>query len=148
MPDHVDPGDANKALFMNLVFMLSSSALQQLGHMPGPDGSPAEVNLEGAQVSIDMLDMLKAKTSGNLDAAETSMLEETLSSLQMAYFQAAQGAGEGGPESAAARQPAAEEPAPENAPRQTPGASADGEGAPATDAATRHEPRFHKSYGG
>jgi len=147
MSDNIDPGDTNKAMFMNLVFMLSSSALQQLGHMPGPDGSPAEVNLEGAQVSIDMLDMLKARTAGNLDDNEKSMLEETLSSLQMAYFQAARGAGGGGGESADAPQPAAGQPAADSAPEGTPRESAGAADAPAPDASARHEPRFHKSYG-
>ena len=86
MPDQTD---MNKMLFLNLVMMLSSSAMQQLGKLVNPVTQKTEVNLEGAQVSIEMLVMLKEKTKGNLDDEETKMLNDILTSLQMNYVETA-----------------------------------------------------------
>ena len=134
----------NKALFLNLVMMLGSTAMQQLGKIVSPLSGKAEVDLRGAQASIDMLSMLQAKSEGNLDSDETRMLGDTLSSLQMNYVETAR---------SAEAQPSAD---PAEAPTEATGEDA-GEEAPeaeATDApeasATEGEskdPKFHKSYG-
>ena len=79
--------EMNKALFLNLIMMLSSSAMQQLGKLVNPLTNKAEVHLEGAQVTIDMLDMIQEKTSGNLDKDEARMLTDILATLQMNYVE-------------------------------------------------------------
>jgi len=48
----------NKVLFVNLVMMLGSSAMQQLGKLINPMTGKTEIDLEGAQITIDMLSML------------------------------------------------------------------------------------------
>jgi hypothetical protein len=84
--------DMNKALFAELVMMLSSSAMQQLGKLVHPATGKAEVNLEAAQVTIDLLVMLKEKTKGNLDSDEEAMLGGMLSSLQMNFVETSKNA--------------------------------------------------------
>jgi len=82
----------NKYLFVNLVTMLSMSAMQQLGKLvPGRAGNPAEgkaeINLDAAQATIDTLDMLSAKTNGNLDKDEARLMKDTLSMLKMNFVE-------------------------------------------------------------
>ena len=67
MSDETAGSQESKALFANLVMMLSTSAMQQLGMIENPITKQAEVNLQGAQLSIDMLSMLRDKTTGNRD---------------------------------------------------------------------------------
>jgi hypothetical protein len=129
--------------------MLTSSAMQQLGKVVNPMTNKTEVDLEGAQLSIDMLEMLRKRTAGNLSAEERRLLTDSLSSLQMNYVETAQAA-KAGPAADAATPSATE--APKEAPADT--ASEPGETEPAKEAeptvstdTTDHGPRFHKSYG-
>lgn len=124
--------DTHKALFVNLVMMLSTSAMQQLGKIVNPLTRKAEVSLEGAQLSIDMLAMLKEKTQGHLDRDEERMLNDIIASLQMNYVDTAQ--------SAPPRTEAKEE-APET---KTPPPPAQAEASTPGDEKT---PKYHKSYG-
>ena len=82
--------DMHKALFANLVMMLSSSAMQQLGKLINPMTNKTEVSLEGARMTIDMLEMIDAKTKGNLDEGEEKMMKELLSTLQMNFVETSQ----------------------------------------------------------
>jgi len=79
--------DINKILFMHLVSMLAMSAIQQMGKLVDPNTGKAETNLEAAQATIDMLDMLELKTRGNLDAEESKLIKDTLMSLKMNYVE-------------------------------------------------------------
>lgn len=79
--------DLNKMLFMHLVSMLAMSAIQQMGKLVDPNTGKAETNLDAAQATIDMLDMLEARTRGNLDADETKLIKDTLMSLKMNYVE-------------------------------------------------------------
>ena len=66
MTEEHSSNDINKALFINLVIMLSSSAMQQMGKLVNPLTNKTQVDLQGAQISIDMLAMLQAKTKGGV----------------------------------------------------------------------------------
>jgi len=138
MPDDTKQrNDLNKVLFMNLVMMLASSAMQQMGKLVNPMTQKAEVNLEGAQITIDLLTMVQTKTKGNLDKDEEKMLTDLLTSLQLNYVATAEAAGSGEKkETPAAEPPAAAEP---KAPPVSP--------APDSDA-KKKGPKFRKSYGG
>lgn len=72
--------------FFDLVQMLMEPAVIYLGDMPLPDGQSAE-DLEMARLHIDMLDMLRQKTAGNLTAQESAFLEDLLHRLQLRYVQ-------------------------------------------------------------
>jgi hypothetical protein len=86
------PADFPEALpgfgptFFDLVQMLMEPAVIYLGDMPLPDGQPAE-NLEMARLHIDMLDVLRQKTAGNLTAQESAFLEDLLYRLRVRYVQ-------------------------------------------------------------
>lgn len=77
----------NKVLFTNLVMMLSTSAMQQLGKLMDPASNKTSVDLEAAHFTIDMLDMLKSKTESNLDADESKLLNDSLTSLHLNYVE-------------------------------------------------------------
>jgi hypothetical protein len=81
------PEEMQAALFTQLVIMFASAAMHQMGKLVDPASGKAEVNLEAAQTSIDMLDMLVAKTRGQLSADEERMLKETLSSLKLTFVE-------------------------------------------------------------
>jgi hypothetical protein len=71
--------------FISLVMMLTSAAWQQLGKVPNPVTGKIEKELTHAQVTIDLLVMLKEKTKGNLNADEDKMINSTISNLQLNY---------------------------------------------------------------
>ena len=128
--NEITPEQINKALFTQMVVMLATSAIQQLGKLVNPVTKKSEVDLEGAQSAIDLLDMLEAKTRGNLDKDEQQMLRETLMGVKMNFVETMQA--QGGEKS----EPAAAAPQP-----PTPTVEASGEKRP--DA---QEPKFHKKY--
>ncbi len=54
--------DKNKQLFLSLIYTFQMQAMMQLGKLTNPVTNKTEKELDGAQVTIDMLDMLKEKT--------------------------------------------------------------------------------------
>jgi histidinol phosphatase-like enzyme len=56
-----------------------------MGKIPNPVDNKITKDLKSAQVTIDMLLMLRDKTKGNLTKTEEKMLEDTISNLQMNY---------------------------------------------------------------
>jgi hypothetical protein len=133
--------EIHAAMFAQVVMMFASAAMQQMGKLVSREGGKAEVNLEAAQMSIDMLDMLATKTHGNLTADEEQMLKETLSSLKLTFVETQAGHGAAPAAPAAAPQPplAAEQAAPQPPP------AGDIKLSSATPADDK-QPRFHKKY--
>lgn len=70
----------------DLAAMLAEPAAIYLGDAPLPDGQWAE-NLEMARLHIDLLDVLRQKTAGNLSAQESAFLEDLLYRLRVRYVQ-------------------------------------------------------------
>ena len=56
------------ALFVNLILIFKNAAIQQMGKIINPLTGKVEKNLEQARFSIDMIEMLKDKTRGNVSA--------------------------------------------------------------------------------
>ena len=77
----------NGNLFQGLVISLAAAAMQHLGKTLNPLTRKIEKNLEAAQATIDMLDMLEAKTKGNLDDAEAKLLKGILGELKLNYVE-------------------------------------------------------------
>ena len=71
--------------FPTFIMSLSSSAFYHLGDMPDPATGKKELNLPAVQQTIDMLNMLKAKTKGNLKEDENKLLEQLIYELQVKY---------------------------------------------------------------
>ena len=75
--------------FLELVLSVAAGALQvlELG-VPDKKGKKEKPNLELARYSIDMLELLKLKTKGNLEAEEERFLQEMLHQLRLRYVEA------------------------------------------------------------
>ena len=129
--------EMNRLLFSNLVVMLGSSAMQQLGKQVNPVTGKSEVNLEGARLTIDMLEMLAEKTSGNLDNTEERALQDLLTSLRLNYVETS--ADHGKSEDAETEPPAP--------PETPPSEDADTPADPPADSTAPKEPKYHKYYG-
>jgi hypothetical protein len=74
--------------FSTHILSLASSAMIALGKMPAPDGTAQPVDLETAKFLIDILAMLETKTKGNLDEAESKLLQSLIYDLRVAYVDA------------------------------------------------------------
>ncbi|NOX36515.1 MAG: DUF1844 domain-containing protein [Calditrichaeota bacterium] len=75
----------NEMLFFSLVEQWRFQAWMSLGKIKNPATNKIERNLEMAKMAIDMLDMLKEKTSGNLTENEERLLTQTLADLKLNY---------------------------------------------------------------
>ncbi|MBI3004373.1 MAG: DUF1844 domain-containing protein [Ignavibacteriales bacterium] len=79
------PEEKKIALFGGLLLMIHSAAMQQLGKVKNPITDKIERDLEQAQMSIDMLDMIAEKTKGNLTEDEAKLLKTLLQELKLNY---------------------------------------------------------------
>ncbi|HYV86756.1 MAG TPA: DUF1844 domain-containing protein [Patescibacteria group bacterium] len=73
------------AHFQNLVVNLARQAAANLGSARHPLSGQIEVDLEGAQQMIDLLQALREKTRSNLTAEEKELLEGLIGDLQMQF---------------------------------------------------------------
>lgn len=71
--------------FSTFILSLASSGLVQLGEVPDPETGTTRENLLMGKHTIDVLTMLRDKTSGCLDEDEKKLLEELLYELRMKY---------------------------------------------------------------
>jgi len=79
------PGEDEFPGFETLVSYLSTTAMFQLGLIPGPSGEHIPADLPNAKRTVDMLAVLQEKTQGNLTANESRMLEDVLYELRMTF---------------------------------------------------------------
>ena len=77
----------NSELFQGLVISLAAATMQHLGKTLNPVTHKIDKNLPAAQSTIDMLDMLEAKTKGNLDDKESKLLKGVLAELKLNYVE-------------------------------------------------------------
>jgi len=77
--------DKNTQFFMYLVSSFELAAMQAMGKIKNPITDKIERDLNQAQFSIDILDMLKDKTKGNLIDYETRFLENTIGQLKLNF---------------------------------------------------------------
>ncbi len=76
------------ALFANLVVQQTNMAFMFLGRIPHPENGKIVKDLESAKFFIDGLEMLEFKTKGNLDRQEQALLNQSLTSLRLAFIEA------------------------------------------------------------
>ncbi len=81
----MDQNEKHQILFSQLVLMFHAAAMQQMGKLKNPMTDKVERDLNAAQGSIEMLDMLRTKSRGNLDADETRLLDQVLRELRLNY---------------------------------------------------------------
>jgi len=71
--------------FTMLINAMAQPALLYLGEIPHPATGQPTLDLEGARIQIDMLDLLRVKCRGNLTPQEDNLLESVLHQLRMRY---------------------------------------------------------------
>ena len=110
--------DFMAALFGNMVLQQTNMALMFLGKVPHPESGERVHDLEMAQMFIDQLEMLEAKTKNNLSKQEEALLKQSLMAVRMAFVEESNKGGTG------RAQPPASEKAPASEtkaqPQQTP----------------------------
>lgn len=73
--------------FQMMVDFLTRNAAAMLGGMADPRTGQPFVDIEGAREMIDMLDVLREKTKGNLAKADSDLLVEVLGSLKLTFME-------------------------------------------------------------
>ena len=108
--------EMHSALFAQLVMQQSSMAMMLLGKSPHPQTGKTVRDLEAAQMFIGQLEMLEAKTRGNLNKTEEHLLKQSLMSLRMTFVEAVEHPEQetpAEPPSESAQEPKAESKAPD-----------------------------------
>lgn len=83
----------NEVLLVQLVAMFQFAAMQQMGKIPNPATGKIESNLEQARLSIDMIEMLQARTAADRTHDESEFLDKVLFELRMNYIDESKRAG-------------------------------------------------------
>jgi len=81
----MEQNTGNEILFMQLVLQNQQIAMMSMGKIKNPVSDKIERNLDYAKFSIDTLDMLSAKTKGNLSEYEQKFLTEVIRELKLNY---------------------------------------------------------------
>src|SRR5438477_1364205 len=74
-----------RELFIGLVQSFQAAAMQQMGKIMNPFTQKIERDMAHAKMSIEMLEMLRARTSGNLTGQEARFLNHVLTELRLNY---------------------------------------------------------------
>ena len=88
-----DPEGADEGMgeapppFLVLCGSLAAQVQMALGLIPDPVEKKARIELAAAREGISLLDMLEAKTRGNLDDREKKTLADLLTYLRMLYVE-------------------------------------------------------------
>ncbi|HYJ31727.1 MAG TPA: DUF1844 domain-containing protein [Candidatus Binatia bacterium] len=85
MNDNAEATPTRKDLFLGLVHSFQAAAMQQMGKIMNPFTDKMERDLRQARLSIDMLEMLQERTSGNLTGEEARFLTHVLTELRLNY---------------------------------------------------------------
>lgn len=80
------PPELGAPTFYDLGAILAEPVALYLGDLELEEGQSAE-NLEMARMHLDLLDVLRQKTMGNLTAQESAFLEDLLYRLRVRYVQ-------------------------------------------------------------
>ncbi len=81
----MNTAEKNASLLFSLVMTFQAAAMQQMGKLKNPISDKIERDLQQAQLSIDILDMLEEKTRGNLSDDESRFLKGILQELKLNY---------------------------------------------------------------
>ncbi len=79
--------DKSTELFIALVYSLQMQAMMNLGKIKNPMTDKIERNIEGAEVSIDMIEMLLTKSKDGFTDEEKKVLETIVSDLKLNYVE-------------------------------------------------------------
>ena len=136
-PGNPSREESMSAQFAGLVVQQTNLALMLLGKAPHPETQKTMLDIDGAKMFIDQLEMLEVKTQGNLKADEAKLLKQSLTALRLAFVQAIDSQS---PPTAAEQQ---KEPA---APAQPPGSSIAADQASTPPSEEEARKKFSKKY--
>jgi len=77
--------DSFTGLFAQLVMQQANMAMMLMGKVAHPETGQVVKDMEAARFFIDQLEMLEAKTKGNLTKEESALLKQSLMSLRLAF---------------------------------------------------------------
>ena len=128
------------ALFANMVIQqIQNMAMMLMGKVAHPETGKFMHDVEAAKMFIDQLEMLEAKTKGNLTREEDSLMKQALTALRMSFVEAIDGPAPSAETPAAPATPAE----PTASAAAPPSASPHIESAPAPDESRK---KFSKKY--
>jgi hypothetical protein len=133
MENEVSREEYLSSVFATMVMQLTNMAAMFMGKVPNPENNQMVVDLDAAQIFIDQLEMLEAKTKGNLDAEEQNILKQGLTMVRMAFVEAVDSG-----------QKQATQPAPSGPPSSSPSPTAPGTPPAAEEGDVRK--KFTKKY--
>jgi Domain of unknown function (DUF1844) len=88
-PDDTADFPLPPASFDLLLTMLATEALVALGQVPHPATGQPHIQRSQAQYLIDLIDVLRTKTKGNLNPDEEQLIESILHQLRLAFVESA-----------------------------------------------------------
>jgi hypothetical protein len=97
------------ALFAQLVMQQTNMAMMLMGKLAHPESGEITRDVDAARLFIDQLEMLEAKTKGNLTREEAALLKQSLMNLRLIFVDAVESPAEG--QSPTSPKPAPEQPA-------------------------------------
>lgn len=74
---------------MEFLSGMAAQTLMHLGMLESPITRSTVLDLPNARYSIDLLEVVREKTAGNLTAAEEKYLQAAIADLQVRYAEAA-----------------------------------------------------------
>jgi hypothetical protein len=77
--------------FSSFILSLATTVQVSLGTIPNPQTNLQSQNLPAAKQMIDIINMLKEKTKGNLSNEEQALIESILYNLRMHYIRVMEG---------------------------------------------------------
>jgi len=128
------------ALFAHLVMQQSNLAMMLMGKAPHPETGQRVRDLESAKLFIDLLEMLEAKTKGNLTKEEQNLLKQTLTAVRMGFVEAVES-----PAAPSEAKPGSAD-IPVGGPSAESGKSAESEKAPSLEGAAPAPEESHKKF--
>lgn len=78
--------EQNDQLFLQLLYVFHSSAMQAMGRVDNPATGKREKKLEQAKQSIEMLEMIREKTTGNISEQLLDLLNKFILGLKSTYL--------------------------------------------------------------
>lgn len=73
--------------FSAFILSLNASSLIHLGEIPDPESRSRSVNIPAAKHTIEILEIIKDKTTGNLDKDEDQLLDDIIYTLRLKFLQ-------------------------------------------------------------
>jgi hypothetical protein len=114
----VNQEELMSAIFAHMVLQQSNMAMMLLGKVAHPQTGQTMTDFDGARMFIDQLEMLEAKTKGNLNKEEDALLKQTLMSLRMTFVESVEAGAKDEPPLAPGPAPSFAHAAPEAAENQ------------------------------